>query len=158
MMKKEFDSYFAGEIPDLEFHGWGFWGYDFPVALMLNLFAPVGIGYREGDVVSYAVFDATLLVAGTLYWFGVGYFAARLIAQTRPLKTFAAGFDRLRRRGRAIVVPLIAVVLLCALVLLKSSALYLASLAAGFLPPIVLLAGLIQVVRSRILQAGQHSG
>lgn len=69
LIQHEFGLYFAGET-DLQFHGLYLMGVNYPVAVLLSA---LGISYRPGDIWSYAVTDAAILVLGTAYWFAVGY-------------------------------------------------------------------------------------
>lgn len=69
LIQHEFGAYFAGET-DLQFHGLYLMGVNYPVAVILSA---LGISYRPGDIWSYAVTDAAILVLGTAYWFAVGY-------------------------------------------------------------------------------------
>jgi len=77
------------------YHQFHFVYLDGPILLMqLYDLPPFGIVPR-GDVLAFAIEDATYLALGSVVWFAYGYYITRLFTGGH----LSAGFQQLRRRG-----------------------------------------------------------
>jgi hypothetical protein len=78
-IRAELAAYLSGST-DLLLHGARLLALDAPVAVpLLFLLRLFGIGLQEGDPSSVVLTDVILLVAGTCYWFAIGFFLARVL-------------------------------------------------------------------------------